>query len=64
MANGTDDRELIPPNPGPSLAISGEDAEDMKRAMRGVTTSRSEGMAHVEAQRQMARAKKRSSRRR
>jgi len=56
MAN-EQSKELIPPNPGPSLAVSGEDSEMMRRALKGATTSRSAGMAHQAAEQQMARPK-------
>jgi len=55
MANDQS-KELIPANPGPSLAISGEDSKMMKRALKGATTSRSAGMAHQTAERQMSKA--------
>lgn len=41
---------VIPANPGPSLGVSGEDARDMQRAMKGATTSRAAGMAHQAAE--------------
>lgn len=43
-----DDKKMIGPNPGPYIALpSVEDDAAMKRALKGATTSRSAGMAHV-----------------
>ena len=52
------DKKLIPANPGPDYALRQSDAEGMQRALKGVTTSRSAGMAHVTATRQMSKSAK------
>lgn len=61
MANG---RNLpdVPTSPGPDFALRESDAEEMRRALRGATTSRSTGMAHRTAEREMKRIGRRGKR--
>lgn len=65
MSNGKDEeRESLLPNlPGPDIALRESDAEEMRRAMRAVTSSRAAGMAHQTAEREL-RKQARSRRRR
>jgi hypothetical protein len=58
MPNG---KKLIPPSPGPDFALRQSDAEGMQRVMKAATSSRSSGMAHVAATREMAKTKKKKS---
>jgi hypothetical protein len=52
MSNGTTD---YPASPGPDFALRESDAEEMRRALRGATSSRAAGMAHRVAEREMKR---------
>jgi len=55
------DKKPIPANPGPDYALRQSDAEGMQRAMKGVTTSRSAGMAHQTATKELSKSKKSKS---
>jgi len=58
MPNGN---KILPASPGPDIALRQSDAVGMQRAMKGVTTSRSAGMAHVTATKEMAKTAKKKS---
>lgn len=51
-------KEDIPANPGPDFALRESDAEHMRRALRGATSSRAAGRAHVTAEREIARTRR------
>lgn len=55
MANGN--KKGTGPSTGPDFALRQSDAEYMSRALKGVTTSRSAGIAHQGAVRQLGHKK-------
>jgi len=55
------DKKLVPASPGPDYALRQSDAEGMKSALKGATTSRSAGMAHATAAKAMSNKKKSKS---
>lgn len=49
--------KILPASPGPDIALRQSDAEEMQRAMKGVTTGRATGMARTTAEKEMKKDK-------